>query len=158
MSHLEGTGFFDNGTLIITGDHCPPGLDFAPGELDKYGDDLNRVPLIIIDRDIGKVKFDNVFGHDSLKTLVEYLNLSRVKKYEYQLLPLWENDKDRGVTVLCPILLQNNYLGGIRVSGPKGEQGIYDARGDSSRFISRFLSPEEEKEVAGRVKWFKREE
>ena len=158
VSHLEGNGFFDNGTLIITGDHCPPGLDFAPGELDKYGDDLNRVPLIIIDRDIGKVKFDNVFGHDSLKTLVEYLNLSRVKKYEYQLLPLWENDKDRGVTVLCPILLQNNYLGGIRVSGPKGEQGIYDARGDSSRFISRFLSPEEEKEVAGRVKWFKREE
>ena len=46
--------------LVITGDHYPPGLDFSPAELNKYGDDLNRVPLVIIDRDLGRKKFMNV--------------------------------------------------------------------------------------------------
>ena len=124
VSRLEKEGFFDNGTLVILGDHHPPFTGFAPGELEKYGDDLNRVPLIIIDRDIGKKQFVNVFGHDSLKAIIEYLNLEKVKKYEYQLIPFLESDAERGVTVLCPMLFQRHYLGGIRVSGPNGEQGV----------------------------------
>lgn len=158
VRQLENDGFFNNGTLIITGDHHPPFIGFEPGELEKYGDDLNRVPLIIIDRDIGRKQFTNVFGHDSLKAIIEYLNLKKVKKYDYQLIPFWKPDEDRSVTVLCPMLFQNHYLGGIRVSGPNGEQGVYDAKGDNSEFTSHFLDPELEREVAGRVKWMKREE
>ena len=154
---LGENGFFDSGTLIITGDHIPPGLDLAPGELARYGDDLNRVPLIIIDRDLGKQRFNNVFGHDSLKAIIEYLNLKKVRKYEYQLIPFLESDRDRGVTVLCPMHLVSRYTGEVRVSGPDGEQGIYSEKGDRSGFIGHFLSPEAENEVAGRVKWFKME-
>ena len=55
------------------------------------------------------------------------------------------------------MLFQRHYLGGIRVSGPNGEQGVYDAKGDMSEFTSHFLTPEQENEVAGRVKWYKRE-
>ena len=155
---LEESGFFENGTLVITGDHHPPFTGFEPGEIEKYGDDLNRVPLIILDRDIGKKEFSNVFGHDSLGAIIEYLNLEKVKKYEYQLIPFLESDAERGVAVLCPMLFQRHYLGGIRVSGPNGEQGVYDAKGDSSEFAGSFISPELEKEVAGRVKWLRREE
>ena len=158
VRRLEDEGFFNNGTLVILGDHHPPFTGFAPGELEKYGDDLNRVPLIIIDRDIGKKQFTNVFGHDSLKAIIEYLNLEKVKKYEYQLIPFLESDSERSVTVLCPMLFQKHYLGGVRVSGPNGEQGVYDAKGDRSEFTSHFLAPEQETEVAGRVKWYKREE
>ena len=154
---LVENGFFDRGTLIITGDHIPPGLDLAPGELARYGDDLNRVPLIIIDRDLGKERFNNVFGHDSLKAIIEYLNLKKVRKYEYQLIPFLGSDRDRGVTVLCPMHLVSTYTGEVRVSGPNGEQGIYSEKGDRSVFIGHFLSPDAEKEVAGRVKWFKLE-
>ena len=157
VRQLEKDGFFKNGTLIITGDHHPPFTGFAPGELEKYGDDLNRVPLIIIDRDIGKKLFNNVLGHDSLAAIIEYLNLPKVKKYGYQLIPFLESDAERGVTVLCPMLFQRHYLGGIRVSGPDGEQGVYDAKGDRSEFTSHFLTPEQETEVAGRVKWYKLE-
>ena len=156
---LEKNGFFNNGTLIITGDHYAPGLDLAPGEVNKYGEDLNRVPLIIIDRDLGKQVFQTVLGHDSLGVIIEYLNLKKVKKYEYQVIPFWKPDEGRNATVLCPILYQSiNMLGGIRVSGPNGEQGLYDAKGDQSVFTSHFLDPESEKEIAGRIKWFKREE
>ncbi len=158
VRRLEDNGFFSNGTLIILGDHHPPFTGFAPGEIEKYGDDLNRVPLVIIDRDIGKRTFSNVFGHDSLGAIIEYLNLGKVKKYEYQLIPFRDPDADKGVTVICPMLFQNHYLGGVRVSGPNGEQGVYDAKGDSSEFASHFLTPEQEKKVAGRVKWLKREE
>ena len=154
---LRENGFFDKGMLVITGDHIPPGLDFAPGELSKYGDDLNRVPLVIIDRDLGRQKFSNVFGHDSLKAVIEYLNLSKFKKYEYQLVPFMESDRDRGATVICPMHLLSTYPAEVMVSGPSGEHGIYNATGDSSEFIGHFLSPEAEKEVAGRVKWFKLE-
>ena len=156
---LEENGFFDNGTLIITGDHYPPGIDFAPGEVNRYGEDVNRVPLIVIDRDLGRQVFQTVLGHDSLGVIIEYLNLKKVKKYEYQVIPFWKPDEGRNATVLCPILYQSvNLVGGIRVSGPNGEQGIYDANGDKSEFTSHFLDPESEKEIAGRVKWFKREE
>ena len=158
VRQLEKDGFFKNGTLIITGDHHPPFIGLEPGELEKYSDDLNRVPLIIIDRDIGQRRFTNVFGHDSLKSIIEYLNLKKVRKYDYQLIPLWEPEEERSVTVLCPMLFQNHYLGGVRVSGPNGEQGVYDANGDYSEFSGSFLEPALEKEVAGRVKWFKREE
>lgn len=156
---LEENGFFNNGTLIITGDHYPPGLDFAPGEVSRYGEDLNRVPLIIVDRDLGQKLFNTVLGHDSLGSIIEYLNLKKVKKYEYQVIPFWKPDEDRNATVLCPILYQSlGIKGGIRVSGPNGEQGIYYANGDQSEFTSHFLDPESEKEIAGRIKWFKREE
>ena len=99
-----------------------------------------------------------MFGHDSLAVIIEYLNLPKVKKYEYQLIPFWKPDEERSVTVLCPLIYQNSYLGGIRVSGPDGEQGVYEAKGDQSEFTSQFLDPEQEREVAGRVKWMKREE
>ena len=158
VRRLKESGFFENGTLVIAGDHHPPIRGFEPGEVARYGEDLNRVPLIIIDRDIGKRTFTNVFGHDSLAAIIEYLNLPRVKKYEYQLIPFWKGDEERSVTVLCPLIYQNEYLGGIRVSGPDGEQGVYNAKGDMSEFTSHFLEPEEEREVAGRVKWMKREE
>ena len=154
---LGENGFFDNGMLVITGDHYPPGLDFSPAELNKYGDDLNRVPLVIIDRDLGRKQFINVFSHDSLKAIVEYLNLKKFRKYGYQLVPFMESDRERGVTVLCHMELWGTYPGQIMVSGPNGEHGIYNATGDSSEFIGHFLSPEAEKEVAGRVKWFKME-
>lgn len=157
VKRLETSGFFDNGTLIIVGDHHPPFQEFEPGELEKYGEDLNRVPMIIIDRDIGRRVYNNIFGHESLKAIIEYLNLKKVKRYDYQTIPFWKQDESRSVTVLCPMLFQNHYLGGVMVSGPNGEQGIYDARGDRSKFIGHFLAPELEKEVAGRVKWFKRE-
>ncbi len=158
VRRLEESGFFANGTLVITGDHHPPIRGFEPGEVARYGEDLNRVPLIIIDRDIGKRRFMNVFGHDSLRAIVEYLNLPRVRKYGYQLIPMRKEEERRSVTVLCPMIFQNSYLGGIRVSGPNGEQGVYEAKGDRSEFASRFLSPDLEREVAGRVKWMKREE
>ena len=158
VRRLEESGFFANGTLVITGDHHPPIRGFEPGEVARYGEDLNRVPLIIIDRDIGKRRFMNVFGHDSLRAIVEYLNLPRVRKYGYQLIPMRKEEERRSVTVLCPMIFQNSYLGGIRVSGPNGEQGVYEAKGDRSEFASRFLSPDLEREVAGRVKWLKREE
>ena len=158
VRRLEKSGFFEKGTLVIAGDHHPPIRGFEPGEVGRYGDDLNRVPLIIIDRDIGKRTYTNVFGHDSLAVIIEYLNLPKVKKYEYQLIPFWKPDEERSVTVLCPLIYQNSYLGGIRVSGPDGEQGVYEAKGDQSEFTSQFLDPEQEREVAGRVKWMKREE
>ena len=69
-----------------------------------------------------------------------------------------KEEERRSVTVLCPMIFQNSYLGGIRVSGPNGEQGVYEAKGDRSEFASRFLAPDLEREVAGRVKWLKREE
>ena len=158
VRRLEKSGFFEKGTLVIAGDHHPPIRGFEPGEVGRYGDDLNRVPLIIIDSDIGKRTYTNVFGHDSLAVIIEYLNLPKVKKYEYQLIPFWKPDEERSVTVLCPLIYQNSYLGGIRVSGPDGEQGGYEAKGDQSEFTSQFLDPEQEREVAGRVKWMKREE
>ena len=158
VRRLEKSGFFGNGTLVITGDHRPPVRGFEPGEIGRYGEDLNRVPLIILDRDIGQGTYANVFGHDSLKAIIEYLNLSKVRKYEYQLIPFLGSDADRGVTVLCPMIYQNSFVGGIRVSAPDGRNGVYDAKGDRSEFTTRFLTEEEEAEVAGRVKWLRREE
>lgn len=35
--------------------------------------------MIIIDRDIGRRVYNNIFGHESLKAIIEYLNLKKVK-------------------------------------------------------------------------------
>ena len=113
-----------------------------------------------------KIKADLVVAIDGQDYIVDFKTTDScqdghfersVKKYGYQLIPFLESYAERGVTVLCPMLFQRHYLGGIRVSGPNGEQGVYDAMGDRSEFTSHFLTPAQETEVAGRVKWYKLE-
>lgn len=100
---LKERRFFDNGLLIITGDHRAM-VPYSIQERNKYGNfGIARVPLIIIGLKNNSGITDVPFSHSSLSGLLQYINLPTVKMYDFNQLPVKQNDL---LTESKPILYQ----------------------------------------------------
>lgn len=87
---LNNAGFFNNGILIITGDHRAM-IPYTSTESDKFNSmGKARVPLVIAGlnnefSDTNEILDD--YSHVSLGSLLEYINLDKAHLYDYQYLP-----------------------------------------------------------------------
>lgn len=78
VNQLEEANFFDNGILVIVGDHrsMTPISDL---EYEKYGEwSCARMPLVIIDKEIKHLSIDDHLSHASLGSIIQYLSLPQV--------------------------------------------------------------------------------
>lgn len=78
VNQLEESNFFDNGILVIVGDHrsMTPISDL---EYEKYGEwSSARMPLVIIDKEIKHLSIDDHLSHASLGSIIQYLSLPQV--------------------------------------------------------------------------------
>lgn len=89
IENLRHLNFFDNGILIITGDHRVM-LPYTSQEEDTYGKmGVARVPLFIIGLENNYGISQNLpFSHTSLNGLLQYLNLPYAKIYEFNRIPI----------------------------------------------------------------------
>ena len=100
---LKERRYFDNGILIITGDHRAM-IPYSIQERNKYGNfGIARVPLIIIGLENNLGITDVPFSHSSLSGLLQYINLPVVKMYDFNQLPVRQNNS---LTESKPILYQ----------------------------------------------------
>lgn len=100
---LKEHRYFDNGILIITGDHRAM-IPYRIQERNKYGNfGIARVPLIIIGLENNLGITDVPFSHSSLSGLLQYINLPVVKMYDFNQLPVRQNNS---LTESKPILYQ----------------------------------------------------
>lgn len=100
---LKSNHFFDDGILIITGDHRAM-LPYTIQERNKFGNiGVAKVPLIIIGLEEKYSIKDVPFSHSSLSSLLQYINLPTVKMYEFNQIPV---DKEGPAFEQKPILAQ----------------------------------------------------
>ena len=89
--------------MIITGDHRAM-IPYRIQERNKYGNfGIARVPLIIIGLENNLGITDVPFSHSSLSGLLQYINLPVVKMYDFNQLPVRQNNS---LTESKPILYQ----------------------------------------------------
>ncbi len=92
VDNLKRIGFFDNGTLIIVGNHRAD-VSLTKKEFDEYGMiALARVPCIIIDKDLGQKQYNNDMSILSLPELIEYLTLPSYQSSSAHVNPLVDHD------------------------------------------------------------------
>ena len=85
---LKENHFFDNGILVITGDHRAMN-PYTSAERKKFGEfGIARVPLIIVGLEQKYGIKDVPFSHSSLSGLLQYLNLPVAQIYEFNQLPI----------------------------------------------------------------------
>ncbi len=114
--YLQDSGYFDNGILLITGDHRAM-TPTAAGELELFGDSAgNRVPLILVDR--------------NLPAPVEVLD-------HYQHVDVFSSLKTFAGSESCELdLFGSFYNGQSKASRFQPPQCLFFARGDDRNMVS----------------------
>ena len=106
VNQLKKNGFFQNGLLIITGDHHSM-RPVSQNEISHYGlyESAHRVPLIILGAD--QAVKDDYLDHASLGVLVSYLATGRYEHNRFQYDP--QNPQKR-LVLAQPYFLQDTVL------------------------------------------------
>lgn len=148
IKKLESIGYFDNGIVIITGDHIGWGSN---NKTNKLNIDLHKVPLILINGKDHGVVIDGVsFSHTSLGVMLEYLMLPNYYKNKYQINPLLENNSNEII-----IHYDTQQMNNVDVKyGDKVDEILLD--GDHTRFLGSKFSEYEQKDILGYLSWIRR--
>lgn len=107
---LVDINYFDNGILIITGDHRAM-LPVSSQEVAKYGfRAIARVPCVIIGKGFEKQVYNENFSHTMLSNYLAFLNLPHFKTYETPNLyfPSKNNDTNNQYNIPKPVIFQVN--------------------------------------------------
>lgn len=144
ITELKKRNYFDDGIVILTGDHKGWGNNEQSFENSKNLS-IEKLPLIMINGyDHGKI-FDRVsFSHTSLGIMLEYLMLPEYEKNKYQVNPLL--DQTQEVILHYNGQRPNNVL--VRV-GDKESEVLLD--GDQTRFIDDKFSLTEQETFLGLI-------
>ena len=127
VKKLEKIRYFDNGILIITGDHRAM-LPYTNIEFNKYGTKgISRVPLIIIDKSMSPRTYTNLTVHSSISPTIQYLCLGRADVFDYQkIMTLGEDD----ILVYQKLSPRDE----VFIVDDKSNEEIYILKGDDSHF------------------------
>lgn len=150
ISDLKSINYFDNGIVVITGDHRGWGSnDQMLSNKAKSRISREKIPLIIIDGIHHNVLFDKIsFSHSSLAVLLEYMMLPTYDVNKYQVNPLLS---ERDEVILCSNLNNANTV--IVKYGSKEDNIILD--GDKTRFEGDSFTEEEQKSILGYLTWLR---
>lgn len=144
ITELKKRNYFDNGIVILTGDHKGWGNNEQSFENTKNLS-IEKLPLIMINGyEHGKVFDRALFSHTSLGIMLEYLMLSEYEKNKYQVNPLLDQKSE--VILHYNGQRPNNVL--VRV-GDKESEVLLD--GDQTRFVDDKFSVTEQETILGLI-------
>lgn len=150
ISSLKKIGYFDNGILVMLGDHYAWGIDnIDPAHVNEptY---VNRVPLVIIDGKNHGVVNHSEFSHASLGVLLQYLQLPKYKKHKFNINPLKD---DASETIFGYDFGKMNFI----FVKSDNRQATVVLNGDDSYFIQNdVFTDEESREILGYIASFRR--
>ena len=151
INDLNDIHYFDDGIVIITGDHREWGnKDADISKQVKSRISREHLPLIMIDGQNHNVVWNRVsFSHSSLGVMLEYLMLPSYEKNKFQVNPLIESKNE---TILYHNLNNANRV--IVKFGEKEDEILLD--GDQTRFIGEQFSDMEQQSILGYISWLKR--
>lgn len=148
VKELENNNYFDNGILILVGDHHAWKVDnYSPNSSPST---YNKVPLIIIDgKNEGKI-YNYQFSHASLGVMLQYLQLPRFKYNKFNFIPTNPNDHQE-------YIFGYDYKKSASVSILKGdkEAKILLSGDDSKVEPNGIFTIEEEQDILGFLGWFR---
>lgn len=149
IKNLESINYFDNGIVIVTGDHIGWGSnnDLDVSQIVSHMD-LHRVPFILINgKDHGIVKDDVSFSHTSLGVMLEYLMLPTYYQNQFQINPLDDQKKYEYVLHFDEQKFNDVY---VRFD-EREDEVLLD--GDQTRFLGNAFSKEEQEKVLGFISY-----
>lgn len=148
LKDLENINYFDNGIVIVTGDHKGwgnKGLKNSNSTIDAH-----RLPLILINgKDHGIVKNNVIFSHSSLGIMLEYFMLPTYEKNKFQINP-W-TEKDSFELILNYDANMANIV--LVKQGNKNDSILLD--GDKTRFLKKNFSDAEQQSILGFLSWIR---
>ena len=126
VDKLEQKKFFEDGILIITGDHRA----MLPVKVEEYNQwgykSITRVPLVIVDKSIGSKQFNHITSHTSINPTIQYLAFGKADFYDYQELLLDEKE--------VPVVYQKlSPRDEVLVIESSSEENTVKLRGDYSK-------------------------
>lgn len=147
---LKEIGFFKNGILVITGDHRAM-IPYSYNEKKKFGNiGKAKVPFVLVGLDIPLGRIDTAFSHSSAGTLIEYINLPKISLFDYQVIPIIENDK-----IEKPVYYQNRDPADELYVYFKGSEYTVNLHGDETSFLKNVESSLSD-DVLKHIYWFKK--
>lgn len=147
IDKLDRKNFFDNGILIITGDHHAM-LPLTKDEIFRYGKNAKaRVPLLIFDKSQNKKILDKNFDHSGLGCLIEYLATGSYNINQYQIDPIDFNQKPILFYPIVPV--DSVYV----INGEKFQTIKLD--GDNTKFIDNTSVTDEQNEILKYIIWLR---
>lgn len=149
IKNLEDINYFENGIVIVTGDHIAWGSnnDLDPSRIVSKMD-LHKVPFILINgKDHGVVKDDVSFSHTSMGVMLEYLMLPSYYQNQYQINPLEDQKQFEYILHYDSEQLNNVFV----KHGQQEDEILLD--GDQTRFLGSKFTKEEQELILGYLSW-----
>lgn len=152
IKNLEEIGYFDNGIVVVTGDHVGwasnNNVDLSSVESLM---ELQKVPLIVINgKDHGVVIDDVSFSHTSLGVMLEYLMLPKYYQNKYQINPLVDRNSNEYV-----FHYDDQKINTVNIKyGSKEDEILLD--GDQTRFLGNDFTNDEKELALGYLSWIRR--
>ena len=152
IKNLEEIGYFDNGIVVVTGDHVGwasnNNVDLSSVESLM---ELQKVPLIVINgKDHGVVIDDVSFSHTSLGVMLEYLMLPKYYQNKYQINPLVDRNSNEYV-----FHYDDQKINTFNIKyGSKEDEILLD--GDQTRFLGNDFTNDEKELALGYLSWIRR--
>ena len=145
-------GFFENGMLVITGDHKAM-LAYTNEEMNKYGlKGIARVPLVIVSKDLPKGNYSYHLSHDSLGPLLEYINLKKAYHYQFAFLPFTSKEPTNNNFILYQ---RHNPQDEVIVIDKLGKDHVVKLNGDDTNFDCSDVDNSFKKNVLSTIKWLR---
>lgn len=147
---LESINYFDNGILILVGDHHAWGNDGAIVNNDEptY---INKVPLIIIDGKSQNEVNHKQFSHASLGILLQYLELPSYRYNQFNTNPLLSDANSEIIFGYDISAVSYLYV------KDKNKNDTIILNGDNSSFKNNNIFTEEEmNKILGYISYFRR--
>lgn len=147
IEQLKDINYFDNGIVIITGDHIGWGIDNSAPNISSLMQS-QQLPFILINgKEHGVIKSNVTFSHSSLGVMLEYLMLPEYKMNKFQINPIATDEQNE-------IILHYNANNANIVMLKKGDredQILLD--GDQTRFLGNKFSKDEQDEILGYISY-----
>src|SRR5574344_169774 len=150
--------FFENGMLIITGDHRAM-VPYYKNQIIKFKRrGIARVPLIIIDNDFKNKVFTELSSHNSLGAILEYLNLKKFIKYKQNKIPIIDLDNARQSLVFYQYHSPSDKV--LVVNEAKNDEhtiseNIITLNGDETRFENELNGDYSKEEIFKELYWLR---
>lgn len=160
---LQERNFFENGILVITGDHRAM-LPYSSEENTLHGEvGMSRVPLIIVDKSFPPKVYKNKVGHSSLSGMLEYLLLDQFMIDDSKIIPFIDEFKNKNQSIYYQFHFPPNKVivsigrDGLSDFERKQDECTVFLNGDDTSLNSRCnYSKDEAEKVLSQIAYFRR--
>ena len=146
IKKLESINYFEQGIVVLVGDHHAWESTFAPG---VSASDLNKVPLIIVDgKHQGRIDHSQ-FSHASLGVRLQYMELPEYKFNRFNFNPTDANSKE----YIFGYDYQKISMASLKYGDR--ETNILLSGNNTQIVNAELFSPDEQNDILGYLAWFR---